>query len=164
MKILSQLLIVGSLLLPACASYLTHPVAPAPPPLVLPASPLVQWVEFASELEPLNSSELLAKRNNLRASYAQAPNNEQRMRLAYLLSRPNPATQNFAKSLALLAELEPNSHFAPLRNMIQREITLSKQLNATRQKLQELQNQLNTLKAIDGDLTESQKTIDEVSQ
>ena len=145
-----SIIVAGILLLCACAS----------PPV----SPVVEWVSFAAEIDRLAPPGLAIRHKSLQDIHSAQPDDDNRMRLAYVLSRPNAATQDLTKSSALLADIDAGSAYAPLRDMLKREIALTTELRLVRRKLDELKSQLEMLKTIDGDLTESRKAVDEVAQ
>lgn len=134
-------------------------------------SSLMDWGQFVEEIARLEPPSYVSFRDQLLLSYKNSPDDEIRLRLGYLLSRPNTDIQNLPKSVELLAEIERNSSYLWLRTSLLNEINLMRELraanaelNSADESIDELQTQLKMLKTIDGDLTESQREIDEISQ
>lgn len=113
------------------------------------------------ELEPAGlNEELLASLDHL----AIQPDALDRLRLACLLSRPNLPTQDIHKSQLLLTEIPPDSPYAPIRDLLARELDQLVVLRSARCRIEELEVQLKTLKSLDADLTQGQTELEELAK
>jgi hypothetical protein len=125
---------------------------------------LDDWLTFVNHVNGLDTAELIDEysvaRNRLRGQRRDVD----RLRLSYLLSRPNLPMQDISKSQILLAEIGSDSSYAPYRDLVARELVLLIDLQAAQRSAQELQTQLETLKGIDTDLTQGQAEIEELSK
>jgi hypothetical protein len=122
------------------------------------------WLAFVASANDLTPDELDVERADASSQYRHQPSDDIRLRLAYLVSRPPSAEQDLEQGRAILAEIDPGSPNAPLRDLVAHELALLAELNAARQRVNELQAQLDALKAIETDLTENQRIIEDRSQ
>ncbi len=140
---------------------------------------LENWLLFADRVNRMESLELVIERDATVARYReQATDDETRLRLAYLLSRPRMPVQELTESRTLLAGIGADSVYASLADLVARELMLITELSASQQQTDELQGrvrdletqvanlqtQLDALKAIETDLTEDQKNTEELPQ
>lgn len=115
------------------------------------------WPDFAGQLDPNDPAGIQAARESAIRQYEENPDDEARLRLAYLLSRPDPSMQQLAQGREVLAEIEADSENAPLRDMLDRELALLIDLQRAQGRVLELQAQLEALKAIETEIAESQQ-------
>lgn len=139
-------LIVLFLLLAGCA-------VTEPPPADVPRASFVEGID---QLAP---EEFLAARNEALERYARDPSDANRLRLSYILSRPNSPTQDLVTSRALLEEISAQSEVALLRDSMQREIELLAELKKARQDVAEQQARL---EAVQQDLEKSERLKSEL--
>lgn len=124
----------------------------------------MNWTQFTAGVSELGTAELVDVRDEAIKRYRAHPDDETRMRLSFILSLPDALTQDLAESDRLLTEIDSESGVAPLRDALKREIALVVELQMAQRKIGELQSRLEALKAIEADMTEDKKTIDELSQ
>lgn len=125
---------------------------------------LSEWVAFVDHVNALEPAEF---NEELRASFdtlGNQPSALDRLHLAYLLSRPNLATQDIRKSQLLLTEIPPDSPYAPIRDLLARELDHLTALRSASSRIEELEVQLKTLKSIDADMTKGQTQLEELSK
>lgn len=125
---------------------------------------LEDWVAFADRVNGLDAAELVNEYEIFNQRLQEQPGDADRLHLSYLLSRPGLPMQDIGKSQALLAEIGPDSVYAPYRNMLARELVLLLDLQAEQKRVRELHAQLEALKGIDADLSEGQAEIEELSK
>lgn len=125
---------------------------------------LMEWMHYVENINTINPTQLTTVRDIALEDHHRQPNDESRLRLAYVVSRANVATQDLTKSRLLLAQIAPDSAYVPLRDMVLREIQLTAKLEETRQTISALQTQLESLKAIETELKENQHDLDEAAQ
>lgn len=141
----SKALIVLFLLLGGCAV--------AEPPPGTPPAPFVNGIDH------LGPDELLAARDEALERFASDPSDENRLRLSYILSRPDSPCQDLVTSRALLEQIPADSAVAPLRDSLKREIALLAELKQTRRDVAEQQARL---EAVQEDLEESRRLQQEL--
>jgi hypothetical protein len=115
------------------------------------------WPDFAAQLDLDNPAGIQAARESAIQQYEDSPDDEARLRLAYLLSRPDTSMQQLTRGREVLAEIEVDSENAPLRDMLDRELALLMDLQSAQGRVLELQAQLEALKAIETEIAESQQ-------
>jgi hypothetical protein len=113
--------------------------------------------DFAGQIDADDPAGFQAAREAAIQQYEESPDDEARLRLAYLLSRPDPSMQQLTRGREVLAEIEADSENAPLRDMLDRELALLMELQRAQGRVLELQAQLEALKAIETEITESQQ-------
>jgi uncharacterized coiled-coil DUF342 family protein len=117
--------------------------------------------------------------------YEMQPTDSNRLRAGYALSRPGASPVQLARGREILAEIPPGSDLAPMRELLDREIEksievqgaesrvlelqaqlseLRAQLGELQGQLDELQGQLDALKSIEEEMVESQQQADEINQ
>lgn len=164
----------------ACETVATSPITQTPdtdsvaaptaiqatePPAAVPQfADLNAWLTFASAANLLSPAELSRQRRRLSERFDQAPTADNRLRLAYLLSRPAPGGQNLVRSRELLAAIPPEHRYASLRDLVLRELELAEDLRGARNKVRAQQAQLEALKEIETDLTENQKQLEQLDR
>jgi len=112
------------------------------------------------EIDDLGPEGLVQERDAAVALYQQAPSDETRLRLAYVLSRPNPSTQDLETSRKLLDEIGPDSDNVALRDALRREIALLNELELARRRADAQQDRLD---AIEADLVRNQELSTELA-
>ena len=153
---------------------------------------MANWNPYVDGVDALSDPEFAATLDEANEKYLAEPDDEIRARLGYLLSRPDRPTQDLGESRRLLAEIEPDSAYAPLRDLLRREVDLLSELKSAREetsdlsahvatleadvaeqharlvalrsRIVELQAQIEALKSIETKITEDQKTIEELSR
>lgn len=137
---------------------------------------LTSWSSFVRYTTSLQRSDLEFERDLAVERYRAQPTDENRLRLAYLLSRPRLTAPELNRSQALLAEIDASSELAALRDLLDKEIALLSELDGRQQQIdklqvrvqalntqiQALQTQLDTLKTIETDINETQKELEEL--
>lgn len=114
-------------------------------------APGTDWGSLVTGAEGLNAEALVAERDRAVQAYSTAPTDETRLHLAYLLSRPGTAVQDLEASQELLNEIPPASPYAPVRDLLRREVGLVAQLEAAR-RVSRLQ--ASRLDAVEADLAD----------
>lgn len=137
---------------------------------------LTRWSSFVRYIQSLQPSDLEFERDLAIERYQTLPNDLNRLRLAYLLSRPRLPEPEPSRSQALLAEIDTSSELAALRDLVGKELALLSELDAHRQQVdklkgrvqalnsqvQGLQAQLNTLRTIETDINDTQRELEEL--
>lgn len=113
-----------------------------------------------TEIDDLGPDGLVQERDAALVRYRQQPDDETRLRLAYVLSRPNPSTQDLEASRRLLDEIGPDSDYVALRDALRREIALLNELETARRRADMQQARLD---AIEADLVTSQELSQELT-
>jgi uncharacterized coiled-coil protein SlyX len=113
-----------------------------------------------TEIDDLDSNGLIQERDAALTRYRQQPDDETRLRLAYVLSRPDPSTQDLEASRRLLDEIGSDSDYAALRDALRREIALLNELENARRRADVQQARLD---AIESDLVTSQELSQELT-
>ena len=156
-------LLISCLLLAACQS--------TPPPTQ-------DWADFLGRIDRMDAQQLQLARDALVDQYEIQPTDSNRLRAGYALSRPGASPEQLARGRAILAAIPPDSDLAPMRDVLDREIgksievqdaesrvlELQAQLGELQAQLGELQAQLETLKSIEEEMVESQQQVDEIQQ
>jgi hypothetical protein len=141
-----------------------------------PARP--DWADFLHRIDGMDAQQLELARDALMEQYAIHPTDSNRLRAGYALSRPGASPEQLARGRAILAEIPPGSDLAPMRDVLDREIgksievqdaesrvlELQAQLGELRAQLGELQAQMDALKSIEEEMVESQQQADEIQQ
>jgi hypothetical protein len=134
------------------------------------------WTAFLSRVDRMDAPQLQLAREATMEQYTDQPNDTNRMRAAYLLSRPEASLNQLEQSRAILAGISAGSDLAPLRALMDGEIRRSvearkAELGALQLQLRlielqgelgQLQKQLNALKEIEQEMGKSQQTTDEM--
>jgi hypothetical protein len=141
-----------------------------------PATP--DWAEFLARIDRMDAQQVQLARDALMSQYWVHPADTNRLRVGYALSRPGAFPEQLAQSRKILAEIRADSELAPMRDILDREIEksielqgaesrvleLQAQLSELRAQLGELQAQLAALKSIEEAMVESQQQADEIHQ
>jgi hypothetical protein len=121
---------------------------------------MADWVAYTHQIAGMDTAGVLAERESVSRRYASLPDDEIRMRLAYVLSRPDASMQLLTRSREILAEVSAASEMAPLRDLLDREISLLIELQRAQGRTLELQAQLEALKVIEAEMLESREALD----
>ena len=124
---------------------------------------LGDWLEFMEQVNGLDAQALEQEYAVALEGLGAGTEAADRLRLAYLLSRPGLASQDIHRAQLLLTEIPAESAYAPIRDLMARELAQLVQLQAARERVQELETQLENLKSIDTELTEVQAEMEELS-
>lgn len=122
---------------------------------------LEHWMRQLVRLETLFGLELAAERDRILVQHREHPTDGSRLALAYILSRPQVLVQDMDKSRTLLGQIDANGVYAPLRDLLLREFAMTQEIADLRQETSLLQSQLAALKAIETDLSDNQKELEE---
>jgi hypothetical protein len=133
---------------------------PAVPVCQTTPSGTADWVAYTHQIAGMDSAGVLAERESASRLYASQPDDEIRMRLAYVLSRPDASFQQLTRSREILAEISAASDMAPVRDLLDREISLLIKLQRAQGRTLELQAQLEALKAIEAEMLENRQDLD----
>ncbi|MDT8321499.1 MAG: hypothetical protein RQ826_13320 [Xanthomonadales bacterium] len=139
-----------------------------------PAAP--DWADFLGRIDRMDAQQLQLAREALMSQYEVHPTDSNLLRAGYALSRPGASSEQLAQSREILAEIPPGSEVAPMRDLLDRAIgksielqgaelrvlELQAQLSELEAKLGELQSQLDALKSIEEEMVESQQQADEL--
>lgn len=128
------------------------------------ATALESWLHFVGRIETLGALELASERDRVLIEHRQQPSDGSRLALGFLLSRPQVLVHDVDKSRALLAEIDASGAYAPIRDLLLRELATIDEVAALKVEIAHLRSQLDALRAIETDLTENQKEIEEVRQ
>ena len=138
--------------------------------------PTQDWADFLGRIDRMDAQQLQLARDALTHQYEIQPTDSNCLRAGYALSRPGASLEQLARGREILAEIPPGSDLAPMRELLDREIErsievqgaesqvleLQAQLSGLRTQLGELQAQLDALKSIEEDMVESQQQADEI--
>lgn len=138
------------------------PSGPSPAPCPRPS--LADWVAFVDRVDRLDAAGLVDEYTITTERLGDLPRDADRLRLSYLLSRPELPMRDVARSETLLAQISSESDYAPYRDLMIRELAMANELRAAQKSAQELRTQLEALKGIDTDLTRGQEEIEELTQ
>lgn len=141
------------------------------------------WADFLNRIDRMDMQQLQLARDALMSQYEVQPTDSNRLRAGYALSRPGSSPEQLARGRAILGEIPSSSELAPMRDLLEREIVMSievqgaesrvlelqaqlseqqAQLGELRARLGELQAQLDALKSIEEEMVESQQQADEI--
>jgi hypothetical protein len=146
------------------------------PPEVQTWSEYHTWSEYMAEVQRMDARQLLLARESAVRQFEEQPDDSNRLRAAYVLSRAPASPQQLTESRRLLADMAAESELTPLRNLLDGEIRrfmevqdaesrvleLRTQIDELQSRLAVLQEQLNTLKNIETEMIENQQQSDEV--
>lgn len=132
-----------------------------PGPVIAQPSETEEWVAYTRRVENWDPARIPDHRDEALRAYNRRPDDFNRMRLGYLLSRPAPSMQQLAQSREILAEISNTSELAPLRDLLDREIALLMQIKRDRGRILELEAHLEALKAIEEEMVESRESMEE---
>jgi hypothetical protein len=124
----------------------------------------------------MDAQQLQLARDALMSQYEVHPTDSNRLRAGYALSRQGASPEQLTQSREILAEIPPGGDLAPMRDLLDREIEksievqgaesrvleLQAQLNELKVKLGELHSQLDALKSIEEEMVESRQQADEM--
>lgn len=119
------------------------------------------WFAYTDRIDGMDPAAVRAQRESMMRQYEFEADDETRMRLGYVLSRPDPSLQQLAQGREILAEISDASDLAPLRDLLDREIALLIEIQQQRGQILELQAQLEALKAIEAEMIESRQSMEE---
>jgi hypothetical protein len=122
-----------------------------------------EWVAFMARVNALDAAALDAEYRKTQAELGVAAEADDRLRLAYLLSRPALTARDPAESRKLLSGIPSESAYAPIRDLMMHELAQLEALDRARLRVRELESQLDALKSIDAELTEEQAELEELS-
>ncbi len=137
------------------------PVTPAPQSE---AATVEDWLEFIGRIKTLDALELAGERDRIVMEHRERPSDGSRLALGYLLSQPQPLVRDIEKSRMLLDAVVSSSAYAPVRDLVVRELAKIDEITDLQAQVTRLQSQLDALKVIETDLTENQKELEEVPQ
>lgn len=120
------------------------------------------WLAYMRQVDGMNMAQLRAERETCAALYAEAPDDQLRMRLAYVLSHPIAPVLELERGRRVLQEIPGDSPWAGRRDLLSREITLMIELQTAQGQVLELQAQLEALKAIEKEMIDRRQ--DEVDR
>lgn len=106
---------------------------------------LEDWASFADGTDHLSPEELGARISSVDERYRTSPDDLTRLQLAYLLSRPAPATQDVEAGRQLLDEIDSESAYSSLRDLVRRQIEAEARFQSTRRKVQECNSEIELL-------------------
>jgi hypothetical protein len=149
--------------LAGCAAIQAPPATAPAPAAQCNCTSVAEWVAFVDHVDGLDETGLVEEYATTLARYQQAPDDAERMRLSYLLSRPQLPMRDIGASQVLLTQISADSPYAPLRDLLAQETALQIDLQAAREQAHQLRTQLEALKGIDTDLTRGQEEIEELS-
>jgi len=116
-------------------------MTPAPPPV--PAA--VKWTAYVTELEQMEPGQLQEARKLAMDDYLANPDDWNRMRAGYALSRAGASREQLSRSREILAEIADNSELAPMRDLLRKEVQRAQELRVSQARSQEFQNKLREL-------------------
>lgn len=98
---------------------------------------LEDWAGFADGADHLSPEELRARISSVAERYETSPDDLTRLQLAYLLSRPAPATLDVEAGRQLLDEIDSESAYSSLRDLVRRQIEAEARFRSARREVQE---------------------------
>lgn len=110
------------------------------------SSDVADWARFASDVDRLSAEELGTRISGADEHYRTSPDDLTRLQLAYLLSRPEPETQDVEAGQRLLEEIDADSPYSALRDVVQRQIVAEGKLQSARQEIRERNSQIELLR------------------
>jgi hypothetical protein len=113
---------------------------------------LADWSSFADQVDRLSSEELAERISGADEQYRTSPDDLKRLQLAWLLSRPAPDTQDVEAGRQLLEEIDNDSPYSALRDVIRRQIVVENKLQAARQEIRERNSEIEFLQQQIGQL------------
>jgi len=153
-------ILLAALSLAGCAAL----TGPAPAPTDCGCATVEAWVAYVKHVDGLDEAGLTQEYALTLERYRAEPDDATRLRLSYLLSRPQLPERNVTMSQVLLSQVPADSAYAPLRALLAQETALMIDLEGARQQAQQLRAQLEALKGIDTDMSRGQDEIEELSQ
>ncbi|MGK2924036.1 MAG: hypothetical protein ACSLE2_00290 [Lysobacterales bacterium] len=105
------------------------------------------WADFLNRIDRMDTQQLQLARSALVSQFEVQPTDLNRLRAGYALSRPDAAPEQLAQSRKILAEMHADSELAPMRDVLDREIQKSIELQGAESQVLELQAQLSELRA-----------------
>jgi chromosome segregation ATPase len=106
---------------------------------------LAEWTSFSHEVDRLTPEELGARISGTDERYRTSPDDLTRLQLAYLLSRPALETQDVDAGRRLLDEIATDSRYSPLRDLVQRQISVEGELQSARREIRDRNSQIELL-------------------
>lgn len=111
------------------------------------------WSEYTRAFDSLDSVRAMDEmRAQALETYEEQPDDPARLKLAYVLSRPNAPLPLLERSRGILAEIPPDSPYAAMRDLLDGELRALVELRRTQGYTMELEERLEALKAIEEDL------------
>lgn len=134
------------------------------------------WADFLGRVDRMDAAQLDLARQTAIGDYALHPTDANRLRLAYLLSRPEATPDRLAQSEEILGGIANGSELAPMRDLLrgeirkslevqvteQRALELDAQLAGLKRRVSELQTQLDALKKIEQEMADSQHSAEDM--
>lgn len=134
------------------------------------------WADFLGRVDRMDAAQLDLARQSAIGDYALHPTDANRLRLAYLLSRPEATPDRLAQSEEMLGGIPAGSELAPMRDLLRGEIRksleiqeaelraqeLEAQLADQKRRVSELQTQLDALKEIEQEMADSQHSAEDM--
>lgn len=130
------------------------------------------------EVGHMDAQQLLLARESAMRQYATQPDDTNRLKAAYVLSRTPASPRQLEECKAILAEISASSELAPMRDLLDGEVNkfmevqaveartleLREEFDALQAELVVLREQLDALKKIETEMVESQEETDEMEQ
>jgi len=123
----------------ALAFVLTLGACASTPPIVS------DWANFAAEVDGLSPQELGTRISSVDEHYSTSPDDLTRLQLAYLLSRPGSEAHDVRAGRSLLEQIDDDGPYSALRDLVNRQITVEAELEASRQQVQQRNAQIELL-------------------
>lgn len=98
-------------------------------------------------LEQMEPGQLQKAREMALDHYRADPNDWNRMRAAYALSRSDASQEQLSRSLEILAEIPAESTLAPMRDLLNTEVQRTQELRMSNARTRELQKRARDLEA-----------------
>lgn len=119
--------------------------------------PQDDWPAFTRAFDAMDRDGVNTAREAALVRYNSQPDDPARLRLAYVLSRPDVPLRQLERSREILAEIANDSPHVALRDALDREIRALSQLQRMHGRLLEVESRLEALKAIEQDLNQSRR-------
>lgn len=151
-----------------------------------------EWAAWMAEVDAMDAASLGAVQAEALRQYTIDPADRTRLRAGYALSRPGASLAQLEQAREVIAQIPADSEFAAYRELLDEDVRLRMELRRTRLRLAEqqlevetltsksselqrriegllsqvrdLQTQLETLKAIEENMVESQQESDEMQR
>jgi polyhydroxyalkanoate synthesis regulator phasin len=107
---------------------------------------VADWAGFVDEVDRLSPEELGLRLADTDRHFRTAPDDLTRLQLGYLLSRPVPGTQDVEAGRALLGEIDADSPYSALRDLVQKQVAVEGALQSARREVAEQNSQIEVLR------------------
>ena len=105
----------------------------------------VKWSDYVNAVEQMPPGQLQEARTAELERCLAEPDDWNRMRAAYVLSRPGASGEQLSRSRELLAEVSGDSELSPMRNLLDEEVQRTQELRVAQARSGEFQDRVRKL-------------------